>query len=748
MVPTTTAAAAAAATTTTIASLFPLQWRTLPVKIQGGERSLCSYATVVRYNNDDVRGVRNTNNNNDNNSNNDNDDNEDDDELYLIGGWGATQKLHAVVSYNHTKRQWRDCPSLPQQQPRSYSAATAVDNGRYIVVVGGVPSLKSAFLYDTLAQSWSTLPNLAIGRSSPACVAHGHHVYVLGGYSTKYEDTIEILNLHAAVHSETAASWTLVTESRMSTPREACAAVVVVVQNNNKIDNDDEKTDASIPLIVVVGGFNRKDDCLRSCEVFDTQRRIWTTNPPLEEREEEEQEQQTATTTMTRRPLLSLPPLKTGRFGHTLVLVHGRVLVAMGGKVNLVDEYTPTVEALHLTDNTTNHDDEEEEDYLYDHDDDEPQEWVQLPSMETPRGYFAAAVMTTARRNSALVSSSVSSSAPTTETDSTTTTTTTITIAQQHAERQRQKQRHQQRYCVVEEIVVAGGRDAYHRLDTMEVLAIQDKDTLALVAPPHPPPLQTPPPGMYDQKHQNRVETWMRATNRQRQAYKQRINRFAKSVVDGLETRLYERNQEIEALDLDMFHLRGDDDEEAASATLERRSTIEAMEARIAELRMQNDQDERECEDLFHKTELTARRYDDKVQKTLDGAKGFVRYIQSLLSTHQQQQDDDDHYHQDDDGNSSSKPSNPSIPRVIHPHVYSSLRSLKGVGSVDKSTSEDSSATSSLGMASAANLQRTSYQQPEPSSYYYQQLQQQQVPDESHNKETRNEPNDEQEKES
>lgn len=294
------------------------EWMTLPTTLLAGERSACAYVNV-------------------------------NDELFLMGGLDKKNNVvDSVVSYNVGREKWTNHTPLPQ--PRYACAAAAVNNNQ-IVVVGsdynpsGQDMSKTALLYNVDSKSWSNLPDLRIGRKSPACVATNSKVYVIGGFNWlegRQEDTIEVLDLSSTPGSTT---WTVL-PARMQKPRYHCAAAVDC--NGN---------------IAVTGGFNKTELYLNSLEVFDTRNGVWIPTPSL------------------------CPPMLNPREGHAMVALNGgRVLVVMGGKTESIT-CSPKAEMLCI-----------------DKDGNKPPQWIELPPMSNRRAWLAAfATAITATKQSVVI---------------------------------------------------------------------------------------------------------------------------------------------------------------------------------------------------------------------------------------------------------------------------------------------------------------------------------------------------------
>ena len=105
---------------------FGEEW--LPTRIPGGGRQACAYASL------------------------------DDKRHFLFGGWDTKSRCNTVVVYNSTLQNWRTHPPLPKK--RCFSAATAIDDERFLVVGGsnGIgPIRNTCFVYDSRSRKWSPI---------------------------------------------------------------------------------------------------------------------------------------------------------------------------------------------------------------------------------------------------------------------------------------------------------------------------------------------------------------------------------------------------------------------------------------------------------------------------------------------------------------------------------------------------------------------------------------------------------------
>ena len=142
---------------------FGEEWTLLLSRIPGGGRASCAYASL------------------------------DNKRHFIFGGRDANGESKPVAEYNSALQSWRTHQSLPEA--RSHSAATAIDDGRLLVVGGSSSSTRnSCVAYDTRSEERSTnWPLLNIARFHHASVYTTHkRAYVIGGYNN---DSIEEINL-------------------------------------------------------------------------------------------------------------------------------------------------------------------------------------------------------------------------------------------------------------------------------------------------------------------------------------------------------------------------------------------------------------------------------------------------------------------------------------------------------------------------------------------------------------------------
>ena len=358
------------------ASCFGAEWTTLSNSLPGGGRHALAYASSLSSLGDAQ---------------------EEEDRHYVLGGYDAHgQPCRTVWETNVSLQTFATQTPLPES--RLSAAATAMDSQRFMIV-GGITTSESCQVYDTRTQQWITnhdnndnafsWPNLNIGRyqhacccvSTPTTTSTNNHnkIYTIGGYSHNYGplDVIEELDLSLPIPS-----WRILPQ-RLQQKRSGCCVVVDPHNPHN---------------LIVVGGFNKKDKTLATCEIVSLEPQ----QPPTPQQEaptaallqqQQQQQQQHQSTTTTRRR--TLPSMTTPRANHTMVLVENRFLVVMGGncynhkhrfnnnhrnnkrnknhkKKNKRHVVLSSVEVLDL---------EQEPHRL---------QWRTLPSMKTPRSRFAA----------------------------------------------------------------------------------------------------------------------------------------------------------------------------------------------------------------------------------------------------------------------------------------------------------------------------------------------------------------------
>ena len=233
-----------------------------------------------------------------------------------------------ALEYNSASKSFLTHTPMPRR--RLFSAATAIDDHRFLVVAGGGTSTyKSCCVYDTRTKEWSDdWPDLNIGRESPTCVTTKNKVYAIGGRNSEEGgslDSIEELDL-----SLRTPRWRVLPQ-RLQTKRSSCCAVV-------------DPTDPN--AVIVVGGVSsRGRETLTSCEIVSLE-------------EEPNHDGHTRT----------IPSLMTARSKFGLVVVENRFLVAIGGENEVT--YSASVEVLDLYEAPRD------------------QQWHALPSMRMRRCRF------------------------------------------------------------------------------------------------------------------------------------------------------------------------------------------------------------------------------------------------------------------------------------------------------------------------------------------------------------------------
>jgi len=134
--------------------------------------------------------------------------------VYVIGGQKGCNSsdtcagtvVNTVYQYDTKLDKYTDKAVLPEARYR-YASAVVDDK---IYIIGGLAGdlatgmKKTTLIYDISANSWSTGPNMATGRSDTCAAVVGSKIYVVGGYSKISSpgpitlDSVEVLDTAAA----------------------------------------------------------------------------------------------------------------------------------------------------------------------------------------------------------------------------------------------------------------------------------------------------------------------------------------------------------------------------------------------------------------------------------------------------------------------------------------------------------------------------------------------------------------------
>ena len=134
--------------------------------------------------------------------------------VYVIGGQKGCNSsdtcagtvVNTVYQYDTKLDKYTDKAVLPEARYR-YASAVVDDK---IYIIGGLTGdsatgmKKTTLIYDISANSWSTGPNMATGRSDTCAAVVGSKIYVVGGYSKISSpgpitlDSVEVLDTAAA----------------------------------------------------------------------------------------------------------------------------------------------------------------------------------------------------------------------------------------------------------------------------------------------------------------------------------------------------------------------------------------------------------------------------------------------------------------------------------------------------------------------------------------------------------------------
>ncbi|WP_094286987.1 serine/threonine-protein kinase [Mycobacterium lehmannii] len=186
----------------------------------------------------------------------------DDKLVYAIGGTTGSADVAAVEAYDSVADTWTALPELPEA--RSDFGIAATDDR--LVVVGGMSggqALKSVLAFDLSTTTWSGLPDMGTARHGMAVAAVGSRVYAIGGSTGagdgKITSSAESLKLPAR-QPQPAAQWRALPDA--PTARLMMAWTVL-----------DDK-------IWIAGGI-REGETLDTVETFDAQTEDWQPAPSL-----------------------------------------------------------------------------------------------------------------------------------------------------------------------------------------------------------------------------------------------------------------------------------------------------------------------------------------------------------------------------------------------------------------------------------------------------------------------------------
>jgi N-acetylneuraminic acid mutarotase len=119
--------------------------------------------------------------------------------LYVIGGEAGGNINAAVHKYSFTQERWLPCAPIPQNRNNGSLVAAAWGDEIYVIngdQVGGTTILQ---IYDTLADSWSTGPDLAAHQEVAAAAALAGKVYFFGGVRNGYAEApyapLDVVNI-------------------------------------------------------------------------------------------------------------------------------------------------------------------------------------------------------------------------------------------------------------------------------------------------------------------------------------------------------------------------------------------------------------------------------------------------------------------------------------------------------------------------------------------------------------------------
>ena len=227
------------------------------------------------------------------------------DKIYVVGGFLQVKHLSSceVLDPNNTKtKKWS---KVKQDMKQGRSGCAAVGIGDKLYVIGGKDHgnrLASMEVYDTITQTWSTLPSMSRKRSECAAVACKDQIYVFGGKGSWHTyDSCEVYDIPTQQWKEL--------DNVMFEKRDGCSAVSLT-------DN----------LCVLLGG-SYSHQYHSSCEILLIH-----------------------TTTTTEEDVaiynFSIPNMKYARDGGVTVSIDGNRIYAIGGHDNY--QHLSSGEVIHI----------------------------------------------------------------------------------------------------------------------------------------------------------------------------------------------------------------------------------------------------------------------------------------------------------------------------------------------------------------------------------------------------------------
>jgi N-acetylneuraminic acid mutarotase len=177
--------------------------------------------------------------------------------FYAIGGWSEAN-LAVNEVYDPTTQAWMALASMPAAR---YAGTGAQVIGTKLYVAGGSPGYpamsNSLFIYDILANSWSTGASAPTNVGCGASATVGGRLFVFGGCSTSF-----VYDSSFAVYDPAAGSWTAL----QSAPHTHLYPSAVAVGSK----------------IYVISGINDEANTIDGAvDIYDTATGQWTAGPAL-----------------------------------------------------------------------------------------------------------------------------------------------------------------------------------------------------------------------------------------------------------------------------------------------------------------------------------------------------------------------------------------------------------------------------------------------------------------------------------
>jgi N-acetylneuraminic acid mutarotase len=186
--------------------------------------------------------------------------------VYVVGGAYSWMSAYAAVeAYDPVSDMWT---GGSQMQVARYRHAVEVIDG-LLYVAGGLrwtedeeyEGLRELLVYDPVAQSWDSLPDMNVPRDHPASGVIDGKLYVVGGWLVTVGGYFSALTDVLEVYDPVAGEWTIL--SPMPTARSGAAAGVISGR------------------LYVAGGMIGADLRTSVLEIYDPSSDTWTTGAEM-----------------------------------------------------------------------------------------------------------------------------------------------------------------------------------------------------------------------------------------------------------------------------------------------------------------------------------------------------------------------------------------------------------------------------------------------------------------------------------